>query len=616
MKHKALIVRAIDCFIWFVSVFVAIWLVRYSLRAGFEFNMLLALTDAIVTLLVFEVAKMYRYVWRYVGFRIIAKGVLCIIASGVIVALPIVLSNVFHIFKIHGGSYKIVIVAIVIEIVLWCASRVCYLWMRSVLFTAKPIEKQPAITKKRLLIIGGGGAAKIFLEELATSTISSIYEPIGILDDDTTKIGRYICNVKVLETTSQLKDVCVKENIESILFAIYNIRETKKKDILNECAEMNIPVKMLPHYGSFIKKGKKTLGAVRDVSINDLLGRENQHIDLPMLRSFIEGKTVMVTGGGGSIGGELCRQIIKYKPKLLIILDVYENTAYSVQQTLRRNGYTNFDVVIVSVCDLKQMEAVFEKYRPEIVYHAAAHKHVPLMEDCRIEAIKNNIFGTKNVVDLADKYGVDKFVMVSTDKAVNPTNVMGATKRACELVVKAKNYESDTSFVSVRFGNVLGSHGSVIPLFREQIRNGGPVTVTSPECIRYFMTIPEAVELLLTAGSMANGGETFVLDMGEPVKIDDMARKMISLSGYVPDVDIKIKYIGMRPGEKMYEELLVDCNNVEKTCSEKVFVEKPEDMDVDKLNKMLSDLQKEAEDGNEENAMKFLKRMVPTYTGS
>ena len=614
MKHKALIIRAVDFVIWIVSVLLAIWLVRYSVHRRFELNISLALVNAFVTCLVFEIARMYRYVWRYVNFRTIAKGVLCIVASGVIVVIPIILSRVWHIFKIGPGVYKILIVAVVTEIVAWCGSRICYLWLRKMLFTAKTKEIQPnAGSKKNLLIIGGGGAAKLFIEELTTSAISSMYEPVGILDDDATKIGRYIYNVKILGTTSDIKKVCDEKNVESILFAIYNISESKRRAILDECAEMTIPVKMLPHYGSFIRKGKKSLGVVRDVSINDLLGRENQHIDLPTLKKFIEGKTVMVTGGGGSIGGELCRQIIKYNPKLLVILDVYENTAYSVQQRLRRSGYTDFEVVIVSVCDIKQMDDVFAKYRPEIVYHAAAHKHVPLMEDCRIEAIKNNIFGTKNVVDLSDKYGVDKFIMVSTDKAVNPTNVMGATKRACELLVKAKNYRSDTSFVSVRFGNVLGSHGSVIPLFREQIRNGGPVTVTSPECIRFFMTIPEAVELLLTAGSMANGGETFVLDMGEPVKIDDMARKMISLSGYIPDVDIKIKYIGMRPGEKMYEELLVDGDNVEKTCSEKVFVEKPESINLDELDVLISDLFKSADEGNEEEAMKYLKRIVPTY---
>ncbi len=365
---------------------------------------------------------------------------------------------------------------------------------------------------------------------------------------------------------------------------------------------------------AIISSKKNVAEYICDENVSDLLGRKKAHIDIPRLNEFLEGKTVLVTGGGGSIGGELCRQISKYNPKKLIIADIYENGAYGVQQSLLGDGFKDLSVEIVSVTDKQLMETLFEKYRPEIVYHAAAHKHVPLMESCRTEAVKNNIFGTRNVVELSDKYGVSKFVLVSTDKAVNPTNVMGATKRVCELIVKAQNEISKTDFVAVRFGNVLGSEGSVIPLFKEQIKKGGPVTVTSPECIRYFMTISEAVELLLTAGSIACGGETFVLDMGEPVRIVDLARKMICLSGLVPDVDIKIEYVGMRPGEKVYEELLVDMSTVTKTCSEKIFVDSPEHIDRDDLCKKLSALESQAEIGDAENMMITLKETVPTYT--
>ncbi len=603
MINRGLIIRISDWIIWLFSLGISVFLL---MRDGYTYidNLPILIPCYLaVHIIVFEVAGVYKSIWRYLSGSNILKGVFC---EGVAVAILII---ALLIFKIRVRT--LMVFAFAIEAVIWSGSRVFYAFIYEYTHVNHPRNPKAIKKGKRTLIVGGGEAARILLNEIEKFSVSD-YRPVCIVDDDTSKIGRYIEHTKIVGTIADIKDVCIKNSIEVIIFAIYNITDEKKQSILNVCAELNIPVKILPHYASFVNNRSK-IDMVRDVSINDLLGRKRAHIDNPRLNEFLENKTVLVTGGGGSIGGELSRQIAKYNPKRLIVLDVYENGAYFIQQNILRSGFNNLSVEIVSITDRQQMEAIFEKYKPDIVYHAAAHKHVPLMEDCPIEAVKNNIFGTKVVVELSDKYKVKKFVMVSTDKAVNPTNVMGATKRACELIVKSQNDISETSFVAVRFGNVLGSNGSVIPLFKEQIKKGGPVTVTSPDCIRYFMTIPEAVELLLTAGSLANGGETFVLDMGKPVKIDDLARKMISLSGFVPDVDIKVEYIGMRPGEKMYEELLVDTSEVTKTCSEKIFVDKPEKIDRDDLCEKLDTMKRYAEEGNREETVAVLKKTVPTF---
>lgn len=603
MLSRRIIVRMCDWVIWFLSVGLSTFLLMRDGHTYIDEFPVLVLVYMAVHIAILEISGIYKSIWRYLSGINILKG---IFYQG-IAAFLLVLA--FLILKIKVRT--LIVFAFAIEAIVWSGSRVVYAFLYEYTHTNHPRNPKSEKKGKRTLIVGGGEAARILLNEIERFSLS-VYRPICIVDDDTSKIGRYIEHTKVVGSIADIKEVCIKNNIEVIIFAIYNITDEKRQSILNVCAELNIPVKILPHYASFVSN-KTKIDMVRDVSINDLLGRKRAHIDNPRLNEFIENKTVLVTGGGGSIGGELCRQIAKHNPKRLIVLDVYENGAYFVQQNILRGGFKNLSVEIVSITDKQQMEAIFEKYKPDIVYHAAAHKHVPLMEDCPIEAVKNNIFGTKVVVDLSDKFGVKKFVMVSTDKAVNPTNVMGATKRACELIVKSQNDISQTSFVAVRFGNVLGSNGSVIPLFTEQIRKGGPVTVTSPDCIRYFMTIPEAVELLLTAGSLANGGETFVLDMGKPVKIDDLARKMISLSGFVPDVDIKVEYIGMRPGEKMYEELLVDTNEVEKTCSEKIFVDKPEKIDREDLYEKLDRMEEYAENGNKEETVEMLKKTVPTF---
>ena len=602
MKFKGTVLRLIDCCIWTFSFLFSLWITKHMILSSSV--LIIGIILIAVHALVFELAKMYKYIWRYLNSFLLLKGGLCqVIASFVLILI----------LECLGVSAKrIIVVSLCTEIVLWCLTRLAYVALRQLSERSSCRKHKNKVSKKRLMLIGGGEAAELFLDEIERNKHSE-YEPVCVVDDLLDKIGRYLHSVKILGSTSEIKTLCVKHNIEVIVFAIYNIDNDKKQHILNTCAELNIPVKMLPHYAEFVGNIGKNITAIRDVSIEDLLCREKNHIDNTRLNEFIENKTVMVTGGGGSIGGELCKQISKYNPRKLIIVDICENGAYTIQQELIQNGFENIIVEIVSVTDEIQMEKIFGRYTPDIVYHAAAHKHVPLMEHCKIEAVKNNVFGTKIVSHLASMHGVEKFILVSTDKAVNPTNVMGATKRCCELIIKAANETSSTDFVAVRFGNVLGSNGSVIPLFKEQLKNGGPITVTDPECIRYFMTIPEAVELLLTAGSIAKGGETFILDMGQPVKIVDLAKKMISLSGFVPDKDIHIKYIGMRPGEKMYEELLVNKHNATKTCNEKVFVDIPEKIDSHKLENSLNILHSAVIACNEDETIEILQQIVPTY---
>lgn len=602
---RAVLLRGCDALIWLLSIaFGALLIVR-----GREINItdvyLASLITVFLYLVTAEFSGLYKCIWRYLNKQSFMKGIACF-------GISMILSE-FLLYFFGFKAKTLIIVSGLIAIALWSFSRLAYVMLREYLRINRQARNYSEKSeRKRTLIIGGGEATRMLLDEIGHSS-NDLYDPVCIVDDDRSKLGRYIRNVKIVGTTKDIVKVCKQYEVKVIVFAIYNITDLKKQNILNICAELNLPVKMLPHYADFVHRGEKSVGRIRDINVSDLLGRERAHIDINRLNDFLDGKVVLVTGGGGSIGGELCRQIAKYNPKRLIILDVYENGAYAVQQSILRKGFKNLIVEILSITDKQLLEALFAKYKPQIVYHAAAHKHVPLMETSRIEAVKNNIFGTKNVVELADKYNVEKFVMVSTDKAVNPTNVMGATKRACELIVKSQESVSNTSYVAVRFGNVLGSNGSVIPLFKEQIKKGGPVTVTDPKCVRYFMTIPEAVELLLTAGSMASGGETFVLDMGKPVKIDDLAKKMISLSGFVPNVDIKIKYIGMRPGEKMYEELLVDTQKVSKTCSEKIFVDSPEKIDRKILLQKLEKLEKEMTGGNVDGLMMALEELVPTY---
>ena len=465
-----------------------------------------------------------------------------------------------------------------------------------------------------LLIIGAGmGAREIIIA--IKNNMRDKYNIVGIIDDDISKINHYILGVKVLGTRYDIPKIAKEKNVELIFFAINKIDAISRRKILEICQETGVKTRVLPTTEEVITK-QGAMNSLRDVQIEDLLGRETVHLDNKNINSLIKNKTVLVTGGGGSIGSELCRQIIKYEPKKLVIVDIYENNLYDIEMELRAEyPKLNLEAIVASVRDKARLNNVFETYKPEIVFHAAAHKHVPLMEKSPLEAIKNNVFGTYNVVNCADEYGVEKFVLISTDKAVNPTNIMGASKRVCEMIVQAKNKVSKTEYAAVRFGNVLGSNGSVIPLFKKQIERGGPVTVTHKEITRFFMTIPEAVQLILQAVTYAKGGEIFVLDMGEPVKIYDLAVSLIKLLGYEPNVDIPIEITGLRPGEKLYEEMLMSEEGLTSTKHNKIFITEPMSITMEELEEKLENLKELLKLEKDENCevKKYIKEIVPTF---
>ena len=465
----------------------------------------------------------------------------------------------------------------------------------------------------RVLIIGAGCAGEMVVKELEKNPQLN-KKAVAIIDDDITRIGDQVSGVNIVGTRNSILKIVKLYKIDEIIFSIANISKKGKKEIIDICKNTNCKIKTIPGIYEIID-GKVDIKQVRDVDIEDLLGREHIEVYFNLMGSYIQDSTILVTGAGGSIGSELCRQIANIRPKKLIMLDNYENNLYSIQQELIRKYGDSIKMiaVVASIREQKRMEKIFDKYRPEVVFHAAAHKHVPLMENSPGEAIKNNIFGTLNVAMLSSKYNVKRFLLISTDKAVNPTNVMGATKRAAEMIIQSLNEESKTEFVAVRFGNVLGSNGSVIPLFKKQIEEGGPVTVTHPKIIRYFMTIEEAVGLVIQAGGMAKGGEIFVLDMGEPVKILDLAKNLIRLSGFEPDVDIKIVFTGLRPGEKLYEELLMSEEGLLDTKHKKIFIGRPIDFDKNDLQKYLIELRNIVLEEEGELMEQAMKNLVPTF---
>ncbi len=476
---------------------------------------------------------------------------------------------------------------------------------------------------ERTLIVGAGQAAKMILTDISNAkndpnNPSRNILPVCMVDDDNTKRDTKIMGVEVVGNTRDIPKICKEYNIELILFAIPSCTAEERKEIMSLCSETKCKIKMVPYLSQLLFDDDKPqlLNQVKDIKIEDLLGRDPISFDKTEIRKFIEGKVCMITGGGGSIGSELVRQIAKYSPKQVIIVDIYENNAYDIQQELRLEYEDSLNLVtlIASVRDYDKMESIFKEYKPQVVFHAAAHKHVPLMETSPAEAVKNNIFGTWNMVTLAEFYKTEKFVMISTDKAVNPTNVMGATKRCCEMIVQYKSQSgSETEFVTTRFGNVLGSNGSVIPLFRRQIEAGKPVTVTHPDIIRYFMTIPEAVSLVLQAGAMANGGEIFVLDMGDPVKITTLAENLIRMYGKVPYKDVEIRFTGLRPGEKLFEELLMDEEGLKSTDNKKIFIGNQIEIDPSVLLEKLETLQEYAEHNDNEKTVEMLADIVPTF---
>lgn len=475
-------------------------------------------------------------------------------------------------------------------------------------------QEKTKVKAKNLLIIGAGMGAREIIITIKNS-MRDRYNIVGIIDDNKNKLNHYILGIKVIGTRYEIPRFAKEYDVDEIFFAINKIDAVSRRKILEICQETGVKTRVLPTTEEVIDR-QGAMNSLRNVQIEDLLGRDPIELDNKNIKNLIKDKTILVTGGGGSIGSELCRQIIKYKPQNLVILDIYENTLYDIERELEADYPTaNIKAIIGSVRDKERLEEVFNKYKPNVVFHAAAHKHVPLMETSPLEAIHNNVFGTYNVVNCADKFGVEKFVLISTDKAVNPTNIMGASKRVCEMIVQTKNKTSKTDFVAVRFGNVLGSNGSVIPLMKKQIEKGGPVTVTHKEITRYFMTIPEAVQLILQAVTYAKGGEIFVLDMGEPVKIYDLAVSLIRLMGYEPNVDIPIIITGLRPGEKLYEEILMAEEGLVSTKHDKIFITQPMHLEEKELNEKLYELGniKYNEDYSIEKVKEVMKNVVPTY---
>lgn len=559
------ILISLDIVLVFSSFFVS-YLIRFDGNINalflnqFKSNVIYIIAIYILNTLIFG---LYRKMWRYASIQellgifwsvVVSMLLSYVVFWGLGINIPrsvLLLTGLFTVFFIGG-------------------TRFTYRLLRENLALRNQSTKK---NKKRTLIIGAGDAGANLIKELLHND-QSCFEPVCILDDAHWKQDTSVHNIPIKGQISQLEKICELEEIQQIIIAIPSSTKTRLKEIVEIAQKAGVPVKTLPNITEMLVDSGE-LNQIRNIEITDLLGREEVKLDVSGIRKFVEDKVVLVTGGGGSIGSEICRQLAIYKPSKLVVLDNYENNVYDLQQELKySHKELNLDIVIANVREMGRLEEVYSIYKPQIVFHAAAHKHVPFMEDHPFEAVKNNIFGTLNVARCADKYEVKRFVLISTDKAVNPTNIMGATKRMAELIIQNMNKISETEFAAVRFGNVLGSNGSVIPLFKKQIEHGGPVTLTHPDITRYFMSIPEASRLVIQAGAITKGGEIFVLDMGEPVKIMNLAKQLIQLSGYEPDVDIKIEVVGLRPGEKLYEELLLEEEGLESSQQDGIFISK------------------------------------------
>lgn len=604
-KYRSFILILVDAILINIAYVLAIYF-RYEygifLQLVKDYEKI-AIVFIAIYLISFYFFKLYESIWNYASIDEFLLVIGACITGNVISTILAVLFRM-------DFSYAVSILSGILVILFIVGFRVSFrIYSR---LTNILDVKSNVSNLKRTLIIGAGEAAILVIKEMKNNK-NSKYNPIALIDDDKYKVGKSILGIKIEGTRKDIIKVCKEKEIETIIIAAPSMNEEDKKEILDKCKKTECKIQMMPSIYSVID-GKVSLNQIKDVEIEDLLGRKPIELEMQGISNYIKNKTVLVTGGGGSIGSELCRQISKFNPNRLIIFDIYENNAYDIQNELRyKYPKLNLLVLIGSVRDKKRLEQVFDKYKPDIVFHAAAHKHVPLMEDSPMEAIKNNVFGTLNVVECADKYNSERFVLISTDKAVNPTNVMGATKRICEMIIQSYDKVSHTKFVAVRFGNVLGSNGSVIPLFKKQIAQGGPVTVTHKNIIRYFMTIPEATQLVLQAGAFAKGGEIFVLDMGEPVKIYDLAYDLIRLSGYEPNKDIKIKVTGLRPGEKLYEELLMSEEGLTNTSHKKIFIGKPIFSDLNILRKKIKDLKEIIDKDNKKELIPKIEEIVPTY---
>ena len=583
-RHREIIMAFIDAFTVVASYLLAFFIrtdfgrLAYPLATNALWNnMLWAVVINLLSILLFRIN---RSLWMYVSIDE-ALRVGCAVFTGNFVWWIIVI-----LIKVAEYIRSIPIMAGIIQLMLMLSLRFMYRMFRRDVMQSR--------RNHRALILGAGSAGAMALREISYSDRYDT-KVIGFLDKNPNKVKKRLSGVTVLGTDDQMEEIVRKYDIDTAFIAIKNISKSELKALIEQCRELNLRTKIVSF--QMDDDPSKSRASVRNVSINDLLGRGELYLNNEQIGGYLTGKTIMVTGAGGSIGSELVRQIMQFVPERLVLLDIYENNMYDLQQEInieRRKGtgqmQTEVICLIGSVRDRDRVNQIMAKYRPDVVFHAAAHKHVPLVEDSPLEAIKNNVLGTKNVVENAILNGVKKFVLISTDKAVRTTNVMGATKRMCELIVEGYKNNGVTQLCAVRFGNVLGSNGSVIPLFEKQIENGGPVTVTDPNIIRYFMTIPEAAQLVLQAGAYAHTGEIFILDMGKPVKIVDLARNLIQLSGLIPDEDIEIKYTGLRPGEKLYEELLVDPKNCTKTNNNLIFVAEPEDISMDTVNEKLNRL--------------------------
>ena len=565
------------------------------------------IVSAVVTIGLAQLQGIYKVMWRY-----------CTVMDGIKL-----LKTVFINFILTVGIFLAFERFVLRNMPMgWRKIAICYSFLSACSFIfvragvyivnkyLKYLKTRTNEQGKRILIVGAGAAAAVIIHDLR-SNINLTYDIIGLVDDDETKKGLTVGGYEVLGNRDDIIKLCKKYRVDEILIAMPSATGEQRKEIIEICNQTRCKIKTVPSVDQMITSGKFSM---RSIEIDDILARDPIVLDNAGIANYVTGRTVLITGGGGSIGSELCRQIMKFHPAKLVIFDIYENNAYDIQMELNEKYPSNKPkVVIGSVRDLARLEVVFGEEKPDIVFHAAAHKHVPLMEDSPREAILNNIMGTYNTVKCADKFGTKKFVMISTDKAVNPTNIMGASKRMCEMIVQAMQKNSKTEFVSVRFGNVLNSNGSVIPLFKRQIAKGGPVTITHKDITRFFMTIPEAAQLVIQAGAFAKGGEIFVLDMGKPVKIYNLAQNIIRLAGYRPDIDIEIKEIGLRPGEKLYEELLMNAEGLTSTVHSKIFIGKQIDVDMADIEERVKELLEAANSHDKERIREVMHKAVPTF---
>lgn len=606
MYQRIILLAVIDIICVILSSFLAIWI-----RLEFKMDWYMwenyvdwIWLDVIITLASYQLLNLYKSLWRFASMVELRKLMVAVLLS-------IMLKLVVFLGILNVGIPRTwYILEPIIFLILSGGVRFFYRNLRSMRNNARYNRKNYDVSN--VMIIGAGEAGNILLREIYLSHYLD-KRVVCLIDDDKFKKGHYMNGVPIVGGRETILDNVKKYNVSEIYIAIPSVSMRDRSAIVEICKDSGCKVKILPGIYQMIN-GEVSISKLKNVEIEDLLGRDSIKVDLKQIASYVKDKVIMVTGGGGSIGSELCRQVAANNPRQLIIVDIYENNAYAIQMELKEK-YPNLDLVvrIASIRDAHKIDSLFAKFRPDVVYHAAAHKHVPLMEDSPNEAIKNNVFGTLNVVRAADKYQVKRFVQISTDKAVNPTNIMGATKRMCEMIIQAYNRRSRTEYTAVRFGNVLGSNGSVIPLFKKQIAHGGPVTVTDRNIIRYFMTIPEAVSLVIQAGIYAKGGEIFVLDMGKSVKIDDLARNLIKLSGYVPDKDIPVVYTGLRPGEKLYEELLMSEEGLKKTENSSVFIGEPIELDDELYFKQLLELRETVMLDDDEHIKDKIHEIVPTY---